>query len=110
MRRLREAHKLTQPQMANRFEVGLSSYKKFELGQNYPKPEKVEKMARYFGVTMDELYTGETPPGLRKEEFTREERSIIWKFRDLTPQWKSEIAREIEEAWVASRAEQAERE
>lgn len=52
IRTLREAHNMTQEELAKRLGVKPPAVSKWERGLTYPKMENVFKMAEIFGVSM----------------------------------------------------------
>lgn len=61
---LRRKAGLSQEQLAERLEVTRQTVSKWETGRSVPDLEKLEAMARVFGVTLNELTgTGEPAPG-----------------------------------------------
>ena len=58
--RLRTEHNLSQGDFADALEVSRQSVSKWENNSAVPELEKLVKMAELFGITLDELVTGET--------------------------------------------------
>ena len=52
---------MTQEELADRLEISRQSVSKWETGASVPEIDKLVKMARLFGVSLDELVTGEAP-------------------------------------------------
>ena len=60
--RLRTQRGLSQGDLAEALEVSRQSVSKWETNASTPDLEKLVKLSRFFGVTLDELVTGDTPP------------------------------------------------
>lgn len=56
LKELRKEKGYTQEQMANILEIGQSAYAKWENGKCKPNYEKLEKIADFFGVSLDWLF------------------------------------------------------
>lgn len=52
---LRNIKGLTQEQVAEVIGISRQSYSKWEQGETYPDIEKCDKLAKYYGVTIDSL-------------------------------------------------------
>ena len=77
---------MTQPQVAERVGVTPGTYQKYEYGTAFPSPEKIDEIAKAFGVEIAELYINNTPQ--KVAEPTSDRSSLILeihdKLRDLT--------------------------
>ena len=60
--RLRTANNLSQGELAEALGVSRQSVSKWETDASVPELDKLVKLASLFGVTLDQLVTGETPP------------------------------------------------
>ena len=60
--RLRADKKLSQGDLADALGVSRQSISKWETDASVPELDKLIKLSQLFGVTLDELVTGETPP------------------------------------------------
>ena len=60
LRKLRESKKLLQKEIAKELGISAAAYSLYEKGQREPKLDLLEKMAAYFGVTIDYLLTGKS--------------------------------------------------
>lgn len=60
--RLRIQQGLSQGDLAEALEVSRQSVSKWETNASTPDLDKLVKLSRFFGVTLDELVTGDTPP------------------------------------------------
>ena len=60
--RLRTQRGLSQGDLAEALEVSRQSVSKWETNASTPDLDKLVKLSRFFGVTLDELVTGDTPP------------------------------------------------
>ncbi len=59
IKRLREEKGLTQQQVAELVNMHRSNYSKVESGQRELSVKALSKIAKYFGITLDELVNGE---------------------------------------------------
>ena len=60
--RLRAEKKLSQGELADALGVSRQSVSKWETDASIPELDKLVKLSQLFGVTLDELVTGETLP------------------------------------------------
>lgn len=65
--RLRTARGMSQGDLAEALDVSRQSISKWETGGAVPELEKLMKLSALFGVTLDELVTGERPPAAAPE-------------------------------------------
>ena len=63
----RKAAKLSQEELAERVGVSRQAVSKWELGDATPEVDKLLALARAFGVTTDELLSGEEPAGSQEQ-------------------------------------------
>lgn len=63
----RKAAKLSQEELAERVGVSRQAVSKWELGDATPEVDKLLALAKAFGVTTDELLSGEEPAGAREQ-------------------------------------------
>ena len=59
LKELRQQKNLTQSKVADSLEVTQQSYARWENGHVTPTPEKLSKIATFYGVTMDYLLEGQ---------------------------------------------------
>ena len=60
--RLRAEKKLSQGDLADALGVSRQSVSKWETDTSVPELDKLVKLSQLFGITLDELVTGEAPP------------------------------------------------
>ena len=60
--RLRAEKKLSQGELADALGVSRQSVSKWETDASIPELDKLVKLSQLFGITLDELVTGEAPP------------------------------------------------
>ena len=60
--RLRAEKKLSQGDLADALGVSRQSVSKWETDASVPELDKLVKLSQLFGITLDELVTGEAPP------------------------------------------------
>lgn len=65
---LRNIKGLTQEQVAEVIGISRQSYSKWEQGETYPDIDKCDKLAKYYGVTIDSLVHQDNKVDDRKEE------------------------------------------
>lgn len=63
--------------VAKEAHVGRSTFTDWQSGRSKPKGEKLQKIADYFGVSVDYLLTGEEP----NSKFTTENAHLVAKIR-----------------------------
>lgn len=52
---LRTAHNLMQKDLAKELDISLHTYQRYEYGEREPQLSVLIKMARFYGISMDEL-------------------------------------------------------
>lgn len=55
LKELRQAKKLTQKELADYMQITRRGYQKWENGESQIKPDKAQKLADFFGVSIDHL-------------------------------------------------------
>ena len=65
---LRKAKKKTQTDIAKYLGITVSAYGNYELGQRQPTPETLQKLADYFGVSVDYLLGRDINPIMDRPE------------------------------------------
>ncbi|MFN3406101.1 MAG: helix-turn-helix domain-containing protein [Cytophagaceae bacterium] len=96
IRRIREEKGLTQQQIAELISMHRSNYSKVESGQRDISVEALNKIAKYFGMTIDQIvnFDGTTP-----QEVTVEDKSMIEQLKliqELEPEEKNMIFKMID--------------
>lgn len=76
IKRLRENAGLTQRELADKFNIGYSTFSQYESGQRTPSDDVKILLANYFGVSVDYLL-GNNPP--KKDALTQKEKTDIAK-------------------------------
>ncbi|PSU20265.1 transcriptional regulator [Photobacterium phosphoreum] len=61
IKRLRLSRILNQEDVANALNIAKSTYIKYEKGNQSPQVETVEKIAKFYGVNINELIEGKEP-------------------------------------------------
>lgn len=94
LRSLREKAGLSQKEMANKLKIGRTTYVKYETGDSKPV-RKLTEIAAIFNVSVDYLLckdANQEISNLKNEDlYTREEREIIKKYRQLDADGKNLI-------------------
>ena len=75
IKRLREEKGLLQKQIASEMGLGISHYSKIENGQREASVELLDKLARFYGITIDQIVRMETdvPKEISVEDKTASE-------------------------------------
>ena len=79
LQQLRKQKGLTQEELAEALYVSRTAISKWESGRGYPNIDSLKALARYFGVTIDELLSGEELLTIAEEDNKQKET----RFRDL---------------------------
>ena len=82
--RLREAKGVKDSDVVKATGITKSTFSDWKSGRSKPKNEKLQKIADYFGVTVDYLMTGETPEEKKDIALTRRDERDIEKILDQT--------------------------
>lgn len=79
LQELRKRRGLTQEELAQAIFVSRTAISKWESGRGYPNIESLKAIAKFFGVTVDELLSGEEILTVAEEDSRRKEKH----YRDL---------------------------
>ena len=79
LQELRKKKGLTQEELAELLYVSRTAISKWESGRGYPNIDSMKAIATYFGVTIDELLSGDELLTIAEEETKQKEKH----FRDL---------------------------
>ena len=77
---LRKQKGLTQEELAEALYVSRTAVSKWESGRGYPNIDSLKTIAKFFGVTVDDLLSGEELLTIAEEDTKQKEKY----FRDLT--------------------------
>lgn len=77
---LRKQKGLTQEELAEALYVSRTAISKWESGRGYPNIDSLKTIAKFFGVTVDDLLSGEELLTIAEEDTKQKEKY----FRDLT--------------------------
>ena len=80
LHQLRKRKGLTQEELAEALFVSRTAISKWESGRGYPNIESLKAIAKFFGITIDELLSGDELLTIAEEDTKQKERH----FRDLT--------------------------
>lgn len=86
LQRLRKLQGLTQEQLAEKLYVSRTAVSKWESGKGYPSIESLKQLSRVFGVSIDDLLSGEELMAAAQEENHANLRSVyaaVWGMLDL---------------------------
>lgn len=73
---LRSAKNLTQEELAQALYVSRAAVSKWESGRGYPNIESLKALSKFFGVTIDELLSGEALLTIAEEDTKQKEMRI----------------------------------
>ena len=59
--KLRDSKGIKDAEVAKQTGIGRSTFSDWKTGRSQPKQEKLEKIANYFGVSVDYFYSGDEP-------------------------------------------------
>lgn len=86
LQRLRKLQGLTQEQLAEKLYVSRTAVSKWESGKGYPSIESLKQLSRVFGVSIDDLLSGEELMAAAQQENHANLRSVyaaVWGMLDL---------------------------
>lgn len=89
LRRLRDKYGLSQEALADKIGVSQSMIRHYEAGRNYPRVDKLEKLAEVFGVEPHELLTEERRDTLKYDEVV-----LLANYRKLNPEGRAVLAKQ----------------
>ncbi len=108
LKKLRNNNDFTQQQVADALKIDRSTYSYYETGKTEPNYESTLKLAKIFGVTVQELLTGEIPkspgvseppafnlPSTLNDNLSNEEKFLIINFRTLPKEQQKMILNTI---------------
>ncbi|MBR3863029.1 MAG: helix-turn-helix transcriptional regulator [Clostridia bacterium] len=87
LQELRKQKGITQEELADCLYVSRTAISKWESGRGYPNIESLKAIARFFGVTVDALLSGEELLTVAEEDTKRKEthlRDLIYGLLDLS--------------------------
>ena len=87
LQELRKQKGLTQEQLAQQLYVSRTAISKWESGRGCPNLESLKAIAKYFGVTMDDLLSGEALLTIAEENTKQREaylRDLVFSMLDLS--------------------------
>lgn len=84
---LRKQKALTQEELAQRLYVSRTAVSKWESGRGYPSIDSLKELARFYGVTIDELLSGGEALTIAEEdhrEQARRSRELVFGLLDIS--------------------------
>ncbi len=87
LQELRKQKGLTQEELAEVLYVSRTAISKWESGRGYPNIESLKAISKFFGVTVDELLSGEELITISEEDNKQKEkhfRDIVFGFLDIS--------------------------
>lgn len=76
---LRKQRGMTQEELADKLFISRAAISKWESGRGYPNIDSLKAIANFFGVTVDELLSGDELLTIAEEDTKRKQ----WRLRDL---------------------------
>ena len=73
---LRKEKGMTQDELAESLYVSRAAVSKWESGRGYPNIDSLKAIAQYFGITIDELLSGEAILSIAQEDAAQKRRSL----------------------------------
>ncbi len=86
LQELRKQNGLTQDELAEKLFVSRTAVSKWESGRGYPNIESLKAISKFFGITVDELLSGEELLTISEEDNKKKEshfRDIVFGLLDL---------------------------
>ena len=86
LQELRKQKGMTQDELAEKIFVSRTAVSKWESGRGYPNIESLKAIAKFFGVTVDELLSGEELLAISEEDGKKREdhlRDIVFGILDI---------------------------
>ena len=77
LQKLRKQKELTQEELAQALYVSRTAISKWESGRGYPSIDSLKAIAKFFGVTIDDLLSGEEALTIAEEESRQVKRSLL---------------------------------
>ena len=87
LQQLRKQKNLTQEELAQELFVSRTAVSKWESGRGYPSIDSLKAIAKYFGVTVDDLLTGEEVLSIAEDDGKQKEkhlRTLVFGLLDLS--------------------------
>ena len=79
LQELRKQREITQEELAESLYVSRTAISKWESGRGYPNIDSLKAIAKFFGITIDELLSGDELLTIAEEDTKQKEK----RFRDL---------------------------
>jgi transcriptional regulator with XRE-family HTH domain len=97
IRYLREKHRLSQKQLAEKVNLTNAQLSRYELGERKPDPEIIKDIADYFDVSADYLLgrTNRVSKDANEEDFFNRELGVFFKEIKDAPEDRQEQLRKI---------------
>ena len=76
LQELRKQNNLTQEDLAEKLFVSRTAVSKWELGRGYPNIDSLKAIAKIFGISIDELLSGEELLNIAEEDTKQREKHI----------------------------------
>lgn len=87
LQQLRKQKNLTQEELAQALYVSRTAVSKWESGRGYPSIDSLKAIAKFFGVTVDDLLTGEEVLTIAEDDGKQKEkhlRTLVFGLLDLS--------------------------
>ena len=89
---LRNGLKLKDANVASATGIPRSTFTDWKNGRSQPKKDKLQKIADFFGVSIEYLMTGGTQTAMK---LTEEEQQLIWAYRKLNKAGKDMLLAQL---------------
>ncbi len=91
LKELRQEKKLTRDKLSQELDINLRTIQRWESGENQIKPEKAQRLAEYFGVSVGYLL-GYEPEGILKRSIYEEVHSSLHRVKSENPNHDDRVA------------------
>ena len=87
LQQLRKTQGITQEELAQALYVSRTAISKWESGRGYPNIDSLKSIARFYGVTIDDLLSGEEALNIAEDEHRQKEqhsRNLVFGLLDMS--------------------------
>lgn len=91
-KQLLQKHDITPYKLSKEIDISQSTLSDWKRGRSTPKQDKLQKIADYFGVTIEYLMTGKEPEPFEPELTVKDERDINKKVEEILSQLNNDEA------------------
>ncbi|APC08571.1 helix-turn-helix domain-containing protein [Neomoorella thermoacetica] len=98
LRKLREEKGLTQIELAKKLSLANSTISQYEANKRTPDPPTLQRLADFFGVSIDYLLGRTNTPVIHNKKPDEEATRLFARLSGLTPEGREKVLRELE--WI----------